>query len=743
MSVFIRRFTTEQPQEVLLEIEAVNILDLEPPAEIRGIGSGTVMLVGEFEAGPFNKPMEIASPVDLAQVFGGFGFARGGTLGNDPCARSRLADSAIVPEFWNGNGFVQLNGKKFARLIIVRVDTSVGEVQFTRLAYITGAAAFRYNLEPAQTLVLTLDGGAPGTSTFNATAATVTGVGGTFPTLFTGGQTLTVGYDSEPDFTVTFFAADQSLAQVISRINATAGFAFADNNAGQLRFTGRRRGSTGQVRIVSGSSGVLTTLGLTAANTAGTGNVADIDAVTLAEIRTIVELTHGASNVEVEQDINGNLRITNTATPGTGTILVGASSTAVGLGFVNGTLATAVTGVSGVLPAGTRVRNSGGTVTLVTMQDLQITAASAGPYKVKVRHAMDDGTGLSAGVGTITVVPDPPVLGAFSVTNLLPINAAMTEAQIDTAYQTTYDNTLDPNTVAREVNISWSARQSNAVRRKVRSNAIDASTQGLFGRVCVIRTPMNTTRSAATSISAEPGVGAYRSQNVIFTYPQVRTRVPAIAAIGLAGGAGFTADGLVDIGADGFLCSIMSQLPPEENPGQLTTFTEAVVSLESGSNVQGFTMPDYITFKKAGICAPRMDEGVLIFQSGVVSVDPTVNPNLVNINRRRMAYFVQDTLARRAKFYGKKLQRLAIRLAFVSEIRSFLQGLLGTGNSAVQRIAGFTIDSRSNNTPQSLAKGIFRVDVFVRTLASMDAIVLAVTAGETVEVTETLGNLAA
>jgi hypothetical protein len=731
MSSFVRRFLTDPGEDVLLEIESVNILDLEPQASITGVGTGTVLCLGEFEDGPYNTPTEVTSATDLKQTFGTFGYTYGGVVGSNPCALERHSDSAIAAEYWNGNGIVQLSGKKFKRLVICRVDTSVGQVSFTRCAFLTGVAAWRYNLEPAQTLVFN-SGAGDLTSTFNATAAVVTGVAGAFPTLFVGGETLTLGWDAEPNFTVTFLSTDQSNAQVAARINQYAGFTFCTLSGGQLRFTARQKGTGSAVRIVSGSAGVLTALGLSAATTNGTGNVANIDAVTIAEVHTVCSTTD--PNVAVTQDNQGRIRMTNTGVPGTGTLVISATSTATAFGFPLGTTASAASGTAGVLPAGTRVRNGGGTE-WVTTQATTITAASAGPYTVLVRPALDDGSVLTAGAGTVTVMYDQPDIGAFTVINLMPLSAALTEAQLDVRYQTALDSTLDLNTVAKEVNITFSARQSNAVRRALKQNALDASANGLFGRMTCIRPPLGVTRTVAESTTVEPGIGAYRDQRVVYCYPGARTLVPIIATRGTAAGKGFTVDGIVDVGADGFAASIMSQLPPEENPGQQTPFLTAVVGLESSPNAAGFTIVDYTNFRRLGIAALRIDGGEAFFQSGVTSVDPQVHPNLRNIARRRMADYIQDSLAARTKASSKKLNTVARRKAIAGEIRAWMNSLLSTQNRDAARIDSYSLDL-SANVPRTLGLGMYRLILNVRTLSSLDSIVLQTTIGESVEISE-------
>lgn len=733
MASYIRRFLTEQSEDVLLEIESVNIIDQEPPSAITGVGTGKALIVGEFENGPFNTPTEVTSATDLQNIFGSLGYTNS-TIANYPCAVTRSADSG-ASEKWNGNAFVQLNGKKFAGLVCTRVDTSVGTVSFSRCSYITGAAAFVYDLEPSQTLVLNF-GASDITTTFTATAAVTSASGGVYPSTFVGFETLTLAIDSQPNVTVIFQATDQTVDQVIARINGYFNFTLASNNAGQLRLTSRLRGSNARVQVVSGSTGVLTKLGLTAATASGAGNCADIDQATFAEIKAAVEAA--ASSARVDQDSQGRIRITNKATPLTGTIVATAASTATALGFTLGvTDSSAATGIDGKLPAGTLVTNSGATAKFVTMQDVVITSANAGPYSVKVRPAVDDGSSVSATAGTINTMSSSPDVGSFTCVNNSLLSAALSESTIDALYSDAFNSTLDPNSVAAECSIIWSARQSNAIRKNLKQNVLDASATGLLGRIACIRPPLNTIKSVALSTSSQPGVGATRDQRVIYCYPNANTYVPLIAKKGLSGGTGFTSDGNIDVGWDGFVASILSQLPPEENPGQLTDFTIAVNGIESGLISQKLSMTDYKNFKAQGIAALRMDSGAAIVQSGVTSVDPKTYPSLKNINRRRMADYIEDTLSRRLKGYGKKLNTPARRHAMTAEVRAFLSSLKSDNLPSAQRIAGFSVDDKTANTVAVLSKGRFRLIVKVQTLSSLDSIELAVTAGESVTIETT------
>lgn len=731
---FIRRYTADPGDEELLAIEGLVIIDREPPGLTIGSGSGTALCVAEFEDGAFETPIELLGTSDFLTALGGFGFTYDTLQSQHPCARSRVADAAVVPEYWNGNGFVAVANKLFQRLVCVRVDMSVGSVTFTRLAAaVSASASFTFDLEPAHVLGMKLDGAAAVAATFTAAAALINSVAGTYPSTFAGGENITYQVD-DTVYTTYFLAADQTQAQVIARLNATVGFAaFSLQGAAVTRLTGRKRGLAGNVRIIAVSAAIVTTAtGFTpAAVVAGTGNVQNIDQVTQAEVATIVQAA--VAGTRVDRDTSGFLRVSNTATPGTGTIEIdAATTTALGLGFATGVVTTAAAGLDGTIPAGTRIQTVGAVV-FVTMQTIQVTAANPGPYAVKVRHAIDDGTGLSSLVATLTTMTGPVQSGSFSVTNLLPIAAALTEAAIDAKYVTAIGKTKGTSTVAREVNLMWSARQSNAVRNALRQNAPEASQGGCRGRIAFVSPPLGTTtRAQARSTSAQPGVGAYRNQRVVYSYPGVTTYIPQIAILGLSGGAGFTVDGVIDAHFDGFEASVCSRLPPEENPGQETDYLAGALSIEKGNpDVQALDIADYRAFRAAGISAPRFN-GKACIQSGVNSVDPVANRNVKNINRQRMADFIGDSLAESLMPYDKKLATIDRRSQVMGQTDGFLHGLLSPDDQSRQRIDSYSLDGKKGNTDQSIAAGLYRIKGKVKTLSSMDVIVLDLQVGETV-----------
>ncbi len=729
--MYTRRYSADPGLAELLKIEGVVIIDRDPPAALAGGSTGFVTVVGEFENGPFEDPTEIVSNTDFVTNFGGFGFTYDGVNGNNPCARARRSDGALNPEYWNGNGFIACVNKKFRRLAVVRVDTTVGSVQFTRRASVLGGSKYQFDLEPAQQLTLDIGGG-PTNAIFSATAATKSSSAGTYPTGFTGGEKMAIVVDAGTPqqigpITVTFLSGDTTQAAVINRINLAFGYALASASSGTvIALAGRLRGSSGSVQVVSQDAAVATALGFDTAAAAGTGNVANIDAVTFAEVKSIVEAA--VTGTTVERTPSGLIRVAANAAS---TISVTAATTALDLGFTLGATGSTASGGAGTLPAGTRVRTAGGTE-WVTAQSLAVTASNPGPYSVKIRPANDDGTTAGAAAGAIAVMPFADELAAFSVVNPAAVSAALTEAAIDAAYVSALAKTKTANKVTKDTELLICARSSNAVRQAGRTNAIESSSS-LKGRKYIMRAPLGTRRADARSQTSQPGMGAYRSDRVIYAYPGACTFVPQIAERGLSGGAGFTADGVIDVGFDSFVASCCSQINPEENPGQLTDFMTQVLGVERGNpDVQAMDQGDYEAFKAAGIAALQMEDGVATIQSGVVNVDPVAYANKKNISRRRAADMIQDDLAVAMKPFTKKLATAQRRGECVGVVEAYLHSLKAPGTPSAQRIDDYRIDARSGNTPETLALGIFRIIIRVRLLSSLDVIVLETTIGETV-----------
>ncbi|MFW6087401.1 MAG: hypothetical protein ACODAG_09360 [Myxococcota bacterium] len=739
MAGFIRRYDSPPTREQLLEIEAVNIVDIVPTPPLTGVGSGTVLVVGEWEDGPFaaggdaefldstqgKGPTEVFNTPDYERKFGGFGHKYGSDKHRHVCARKRLG------EFFNGNGFLKTKYMKAGRFIFARVDTRVGEVVFNALACISGGKG-PFALSDGDTISVTTDqGGAEDSDAISASAATVAGAAGTFPTEFSGGETIQIGLDGGNSFDVVFSAADQTAADVIARINAAAGFSLASENGGEVDFTSQILGTDSEIELIEVTSGALSTIGHSEGTTSGSGNVGNVDEVTAAEVASVINGSAALDGIGASARLgqDGRLRIcSTTAAVGSVEVASGDMATALGLDPLDTTVDAGVHS-GGKIPAGTRVED-GSQNQWLTMQTLTIPEGTSddevgGPFAVAVRPVLDDGSAPSASAGDVTTVVDAPDWAELSVNNPADLSAALTEAQVDVAYEDAFDATLNPNGIVREVNYSLSARRSPAVIRKGIDNANEASNQGHFGRKFATRGKQDFTLS-----QARQDVADFRDDRMFYTWPGWRVRIPEIAEVGLKGGPGFTSDGIITIGADGPLTSINAVLPPEEDPGQDTGLLAPFFEVQDVG--VPLTIESYKALKAAGICAPRVDEQAgSIYQSGITS---SLVPGEENQARRKMADFIQDTLARDAKRFSKKLSKESRRDAWRGNVETFLGGLRSENQPELQRIHSFNVTEQQTSDEEAL--GIFRLVILVRTLASMKALVLQTTIGESVEIEE-------
>jgi hypothetical protein len=719
MSGFVRRFTSLPTLATLLAIEGTSIIDLVPPDPVVGEGSGTVLLMGEFEDGFFateeeaKGAVEVFGSEDFKTKFGSFGYTYGGVVANHPSARKHLT------ECWNGNGFLKAFKLKASRLLVSRVDTSVGTVSFDVLASILGGAG-PFQLAPGQTLSVTTDTGGPGASAaLTAVVATVAGAGAAFATILSG-DTFGIKIDGGPQVNVTFSGADITQALALAKINATLGFASAVVNATEIDLRGIKRGTGGSVQLIEVTAGVLAKIGHTVGTTAGVSNIAaDIDAVTAAEVVTFVNAQAAITALNARADLNseGRLRLLNSTTVAASSILVTAGAMATALGLSPIGVAVLRSGhLGGTIPAGTRLRASGTPgLEWVTMQTLDVPAASLDPIIVKVRPGLDDGTHAGIGAGLVDTIVDQVQFSALDVNNLGALTVALTEAQLDNRYLDALNATLDEAGDCRDANFLLIARRSDAVVREGRANAIRATECGLKGRKFITGDLLGTT--VAQSLIE---VAKWRSDRVFYTTKGWKVQVPQIAERGLAGGVGFTADGIIVVRPDGPLTTICAILPPENNPGEATGLIDSF--FEVATDGEKLTIDTYIAWKRAGICAPRVDfDTGSEYQSGVTS---SLKSGETTIARRKMADFIQDTLVVIQKPFVKKVATQQRRDLLRGRIDQFYGSLLGTTPDQ-QRIDSFSVDDGPNagNTGDVLALGAYFIRSSCRTLSSLDQIV--------------------
>lgn len=331
-----------------------------------------------------------------------------------------------------------------------------------------------------------------------------------------------------------------------------------------------------------------------------------------------------------------------------------------------------------------------------------------------------------------------PVVATAFVAAVQGLNAP-NHASIDALYSAALESLISDLTPVSDINIVFTSRSSDTIRTLVKAHVLKASAIGL-GRVSVIAPLLTTTDISVVVGSAAPGVGATRDERVVYTWPGARTYIPEAVGTRLRLANGLTAaDGILDMDFAGWIAALMSNLPPERNIGQGTAPVPAVLVGVLGvqNGVDTLNMGQYINLRERGIAALRMDRALdgPVVQSGITS---SLVSGQKNISRRRMADFIQDSLAKRLVQFCKLPKTQANQDAAVAEVDTFLLDLQSPNNPASQRIDSYIVDDVSGNTPALDAKGVFVIITKVKLTPTMDFIVLQTDIGEGVVTTSEL-----
>lgn len=203
---------------------------------------------------------------------------------------------------------------------------------------VRGTAQAPFNIAAAQTLTVAVDGGGADTATFDAAAAVLDGIAETYDLSEVSSLGVNIrwkldnGDEVDTQFVAGDFAAPAAAtaAEVAAAMNDDVTGSPVTDNAGSLRITSPTVGTAGRVEVLGGNARLQ--FGFTDANklALGTGDVADIDAVTVAEVKTVVEADVTGSEV---LNLDDRLLI-RTATAGAGGSIAatgGTASAAMGL----------------------------------------------------------------------------------------------------------------------------------------------------------------------------------------------------------------------------------------------------------------------------------------------------------------------------------------------------------------------------------------------------------------------------
>jgi len=517
-------------------------------------------------------------------------------------------------------------------------------------------------------------------------------------------------------FTGTFTAVAENQAAIraallanFNTVNPTAPVTLSLGGAGIINITSNVAGVGIVTAIVATPNvGDFTTANVTPNATNfgyGNGNVKNTDGVLDSEIAAMFDALGGLGSRLLG---TGFLRVWNDTTPESGTLKFVGGNIGLALGFIAGTTVSAGAGAAALIPSGTRVLDDAGFY-WTTCQTYE-TDLTGGPFDLDVRPALDDDSTPTAGIGEVNTLVDV-LPDEFVVSNIVALTR-LSPSGFDAAYRLALDATIDSSSVAREITIITTARGSESIDTSVVNNVPQANKEEHSLRVGILSAPLGFSVEQRISDPDQGVPICGKSRDLVFMSPGHLANIPRVAEVGLAGGLGFSADGVIERRSNVLYAAIRSRLPPEENAGQDLTRTpigriNVVVGLENAFNSSkggtALKSDHYIAMKAAGICTVKIDPdaGVCI-QSDLTTKPESLNSDECNANHRFMWNYIANSQARIAKPYLKTLKRPGVRSGLVQATRGFLEDLKSEGNRSLSRILDFTCDDVSSQPWEGL-----------------------------------------
>jgi hypothetical protein len=676
MSGFVRRFTSFPPNDVLTAIEGINIIDLPPPGSTSGLNENVVAVVGEF------ADMSWATVVDSAGVISTLVEPQEVVSGQDLLNKFGGWDSTLGNFGGDqGNGFAAVRNKSFGRLIVAPVN----------LCSASGVRVWRQ---------LPTCKSATDPTPIIPTSAAAVAAGTVFSRTAGPADRLSLGVR-------VFFTADEAYKTATDGSTTTATSATTQTFTSATGTFLTLARPDGKVGVEAGDILVLGVIG-------GGGALG-----TNANTYRVVSVTD-ASNIVVQM-LDGSNFVLTTGAAQPYRLHPGPAADSFGSGA-----ASLLTSQGSFTVPVRPTTNGAGTGSSAT-DGTWATGSAIGPLVAPpagTATTWDPLSGLTGKVGPTTAV-------AFTAAVQAP--NAVSAAGLDALYSTAIDALLIDATPMSEVAHVWSARKSLLIRSKLRSHVLTASQNGV-GRTTSISPSLNISSvTALTTVTgdADPGVGANRDERVFYHWPPIKTFVPEAVGAYIKRADGTTGtDGILDSSSDGWMSAILGNLPPERNPGESSPTTKQVLApvLGYATNVPTLDINAFKLLRLRGISGIRMDKDVgPVFQSGITT---SLTPGQKNISRRKMADFIEDSLASALKPFAKLLATDQLKDGVIGQANDFLTELLSPDQPARARISGFTLDPKGGNTPAAEAKGIFVLVIRVRTLASADFITLQFEVGE-------------
>ncbi len=292
------------------------IVEEEPVTRnIAGVQTSVLGIVGVTERGPLGVATLVTSPDEYHALFGGYtangdvaqavdGFFKNGGTVAWVVRTVHYSDTSDPATKTSAAGTVTLQTST--------ASPSGGSV--------LGSIVGPWDLEPNDTLIIDTEAASPQTITFTATAAAreTTNTAAT-PYALADADVLTVKIDGGAPQTITFHTssfvaiATATAAEVAAVINASiVGAHAAVTNTNHVTITSDKRGTDSHVEVTGGTANANDKLRFATAVVDGTGAVANIDSVTIAEVIALIvanSTLNGVNGVDAT-NVGGALKIT-------------------------------------------------------------------------------------------------------------------------------------------------------------------------------------------------------------------------------------------------------------------------------------------------------------------------------------------------------------------------------------------------------------------------------------------------
>lgn len=313
------------------ELLSSKIIISEEEPTIRGfpaLPTAVLAIEGIAERGPIAEATLLTAYSEYEKYFGGFidGYELALAVrayflnGGQRCYVSRTCH------------FTDVSSKATATAEQASVSLNTGSVA-PGSGVVTGSTTGPFVVQTGDTLIGSVDGLADQTATFTGTAAARECASSETFDFTGGGQQLTFKIDRGPVQTITFQTGDfatpasataEEVAQAINK-GMYGGKAKVTSAGAKITIESDKLGTGSYVEVTGGTANTI--LSFSTSEIQGTGNVADLRAVTVSEIKTIVEAAWTNGGGVTVSSSSGAVKISTVDTGATASVQVKSSST--------------------------------------------------------------------------------------------------------------------------------------------------------------------------------------------------------------------------------------------------------------------------------------------------------------------------------------------------------------------------------------------------------------------------------